>query len=344
MLTRSGPLCAREAREVLIACLWVARAGSMCELRQNGFWRPIKAFYRITDTKFKGRRGPSPRMDGPSMTNDPQNSFTEKDVASRINRYSRLRSVERALRPSVRRRVSLGAAGPREGLLRRLQLLLESTRRAEAGVPVELPEIESVDFELDTLSQRLTDAIRTTPLVQLRATLPHVVGAHRGDAVALLDFWLETMDWDHDPIYLIEYLITLLSTDEIDGRVTLVRDPASVSDGVGRACMRQAGGAFEPEEVTLREASSRLRATSVDLLAEEDLEATIVAMRALKSRVGSCFFDRDFLRSVVQYNATVKNRFSDLAEAAPAREGVVERTLAALRALDFSAIAPAAAV
>jgi len=244
------------------------------------------------------------------------------------------------VRPSVRRRISLAGAGRRQGLLQRLQRLLEAVLVAQArGRTLEsaAAEIESVDAELDGLSLALSRVVRATPLAQFRATLPEVVATHRGDAVALLDYWLEHMDWRSEPIHLVEYLITLLSTDEVGGRTTLVRDPASVSIGVDRACARHADACGDlSDDALVKAAAERLRETSICVLVQDDLEETIVAMREVKESARAGFFDRDLLRSVVQYNTTVKNRFAVLASDHPDRGGVVERTLAALRALDGS--------
>jgi hypothetical protein len=268
------------------------------------------------------------------VTDTTEDSSSEKDVVARINRYSQLRSVERAVRPSVRRRISLAGAGRRQDLLHRLQQLLEQVRVAhgsDRGQAGERAEMASLDAELDDLARELANTVRRMPLAHFRATLPVVVAAHRNDAVALLDFWLETLDWKADPLYLVEYLITLLATEVVDGHTSLVCDPASVSAGVERACERQAA---EGDEGRVREAASLLRRTSMHVLAEDDLEDTIVAMRAVKANARGCFFDRDLLRSIVQYNTTVKNRFAALESAVSDRRGVVERTLAALRALD----------
>jgi len=123
----------------------------------------------------------------------------------------------------------------------------------------------------------------------------------------------------------------------VGGRTTLVRDPASVSIGVDRACARHADACGDlSDDALVKAAAERLRETSICVLVQDDLEETIVAMREVKESARAGFFDRDLLRSVVQYNTTVKNRFAVLASDHPDRGGVVERTLAALRALDGS--------
>jgi len=279
----------------------------------------------------------SGRKDGRLMARSPQAQIDEKDVVARINRYSLLRSVGRAVRPSVRRRISLAGAGRRQDLLGRLQRVHDGVRHASAMGRAPGPEVEGigdVDAELDDLADRLVTTIRATPIASFRAMLPDVVGTHRTDAVALLDFWLDTMDWRTEPFYLVEYLITLLSTEVIDGRATLVRDPSCVSPGVDRACARHAAAA-EGACLQAREAAEQLREASMGLLSEVDLEGTIVAMRSVKAGARDGFFDRDLLRSTVQYNTTVKNRFAALEGAAFERAGCLERTLAALRALDL---------
>ena len=280
------------------------------------------------------------------MSDGTPQTAPERDVATRIGRYARLRAVERALQPSVRRRFSLGGASARQDLVTGLQRLPEGLVRAgrAAGDAHErlADAVRVVDHELDTLDRHLANAVRDTPLSHFRSTLPHVVDRHRNDAAALLDFWLGHIRLDEEPIFLVDYLITLLATEEVDGRVTLVHDPATVTDGVDRACSELADDVARPEDLTARDVAEALRASSVAVLAQDDLQDTIVAMRELKVQARARFFDRDFLRSVVQYNATVKNRFAALAAEATPKRGVVDRTLEALRALDAPprAVAP----
>jgi hypothetical protein len=266
-----------------------------------------------------------------------QSPPSEKDVVVRINRYSALRSVERAISPSVRSRLPLAHAGRRQGVLLQLQRLLGGSvlhSRVPTEPAVALEGLSEVDAELEALGAHLTRTLRRTPLSQFRATLPDVVHAHRGDAVALLDFWLEQMSPGEDPLHLVDYLITLLSTDEIDGQVTVVTDPATVSAGVARAVQGLQEMSASPDAKRAHEVASKLRESSISVLHAEDLEEMIVDMRALKARAADVYFDRDLLRSAVQYNATVKNRFATLLEIDREQDASVMRTLEALRALD----------
>lgn len=262
---------------------------------------------------------------------------SEKDVVGRINRYSSLRSVERAISPSVRRRLPLADAGRRQGVLVRLQRLLDGVF-ARGAAPVEaaidVAGLREVDVELDAFAGQLASTLRRTPLAQFRATLPSVVSSHRGDAVALLDFWLEQMSPGDDPLHLVDYLITLLSTDEVDGQITVVHDPVTVSAGVERAVRGLQGAWAPPDEKRAHDAASTLRASSVEVLHAVDLEPMVVDMRALKASAADVYFHRELLRSAVQYNATVKNRLAALLEIDRAQDASVVRTLEALRALD----------
>jgi len=262
---------------------------------------------------------------------------SEKDIVGRINRYSALRSVERVLSPSVRRRLPLSSATRRQTVLVRMQRLLDGalSRGIEHLEPaVDVEGLRTVDSDLDALAARLATTLRRTPLAQFRATLPEVVSAHRGDAVALLDFWLEQMSPGRDPLHLVDYLITLLSTDEVDGQVTVVTDPATVSAGVERAVLGLQDASVPPDSKRAHEVAARLRESSISVLHEDDLGAMIVDMRTLKANAADVYFDRDLLRSAVQYNATVKNRFAALLEIDREQDAAVLRTLEALRALD----------
>ena len=116
--------------------------------------------------------------------------------------------------------------------------------------------------------------------------------------------------------------------------VTVVADPTKVSAGVERAVRGMQGASAPGDAKRAREVASKLRSSSLEVLHQDDLEALIVDMRALKARAADVYFDGDLLRSAVQYNATVKNRFSTLLEIDRAQDAAVLRTLEALRALD----------
>lgn len=262
---------------------------------------------------------------------------SENDVVGRIHRYAAMRSVERALSPSIRARLPLAGAGRRQSLLLDLQRLLDSAmaRGLDENEPaVDVARLREVDAAIDVVADRLCEVVRGTTLAQFRATLPEVVSSHRADAAALLDFWLDRMSPEDDPLHLIDYLITLMSTNEVEGRITVVKDPTKVSRGVMRAVKRVEAGATPPDAKRAREAAARLREASVSVLHSEDLEALIVEMRAFKVGLADVYFDRDLLRSVVQYNATVKNRFATLLEIDREHDEAILCTLEALRALD----------
>lgn len=265
-------------------------------------------------------------------------TLDEACVVARVTRYSSLRGVERALLPSVRKRVLLPTTRLGARLLGQLQALLEQIRACSRPTAEQaeslLLELAEVDEALERFAGSLTAMIRDTPLAQLRSTLPDLLERSRGEVGALLDLWLESFAPEADGVpFKIDFLVTLLARQRVGGIALLGGDPSRVTPGVARLCdEHEADPDYRAPEL-----ARLFRDAHIELLGLDDLEEIIDRMRTVKSRLGRCLFDRDVLRAVVSYNIAADNRFRELLDLESRKDAVVERTLNALNQLDHAA-------
>ncbi len=258
-----------------------------------------------------------------------------KNLADRVKRYSNLRAAERAVTPTVRGRTLLPSYRLGHELLDDLQRLKGAIRDGQTTVEgVSVDDLAaSIDRDLDAFGTALSGVISATPMVQFRATLPGTAEQAREEVQALLDFCLNLDHFEVWPRALIDYTISLLATETApQGRRVIRTDPCQVTTIVEAQAREQ--GALRDDEVS--HVCDRLRAATIDLLSEDDLEPTIRQIRELKNGLGRRLLHPEVLRSVVTYNVATSNRLLVILSAAREFDTAAEATLESLRALDHA--------
>jgi hypothetical protein len=187
-------------------------------------------------------------------------------------------------------------------------------------------QLEEIDAKLFRFSDQLSLVVKRTPLAQLRATLPFVAQSFPAEAAALLDLCISTTDFELEDPYLIDYLVTLLATDQVGGHRTLKCDPVTVSSGVTAQSQRhqQERGTDDP---VAQRAARLLRDAAMEVSSASGIEPLVTRVRELKREIGLAFFDQDVLRSIVQYNMAVANRFELLSEQERSQDEAMQGTL-----------------
>lgn len=262
----------------------------------------------------------------------------EATIVARVTRYSSLRGVERALLPSVRRRVRLPTTHLGTDLLARLQGLLDRARIGGLGArrvdDRTRDELARIDESLYAFANALSRMIDETPIAQLRATLPMLVDRSRGEVASLLDLCLETFvpGGGGDAFAKVDYLVTLLSRQRSGDFASLHCDPCTVTPGIIRRC----AAADERADEHAAEIARAFRDARIELLAVDDLDEVVQRMRTVKAELDAAWFDRDVLRAIVHYNIAADNRFRELFELEHRRDAAIERTLRALSELDMA--------
>ena len=237
------------------------------------------------------------------------------EIKLRIHRFAQLRSVHRVLAPSI---IALQEADQaqlgrtlREALGRLSVQAKDLTELTDGDRFLFTSGLDGIDRELDGLGTYLLECASGVGPAQMRSTVPRIVEQHPGEVLALLDLLIADGDALEGRLATIEYLITLLSTSERDGRRSICHDPAMLTDDL-RALTAEIGARAEVDtasfELDLFQASSLNPAdASTGELARE--------MRRRKQELGIDCLIPSTLRAIVTYNTRMFNRMHDDLEA-----------------------------
>jgi hypothetical protein len=139
---------------------------------------------------------------------------------------------------------------------------------------------------------------------QLRAEGPRLCEKHADDVRALIDVMLESnLDRDKN-LRLLEYLITLLATDEVNGRRTVVTEPSDLTPGLralGRKCISDTSIDAGSAETVLGQAMS-------SLIRGEDHLSLRDEIRTQKRNLGRHILHPRILSCTVAYNVAMWNQ------------------------------------
>ena len=237
-------------------------------------------------------------------------------------RFARLRSASRALPATAG---DAREANAREkaaaGLRARLSELAEMEAPAKELAKTLKVANAQLDERLDAMEKDLLVRFDTLPFVSLRAAIPRAVESHRREVVALLEVLLGARQDLLERLPQVEYLITMLSTEEVEGRRNIVNDPASITPMLED---------FVVEDVDPKEADAiameLYQAAALDSDAE-NFDEILRAVRAKKQKVGLGCLTQSVLRSVVTYNARMFNSVESQAEASRASDAALEEAL-----------------
>jgi hypothetical protein len=255
------------------------------------------------------------------------------DVRGRLKRYAALRAALRAVSPAFPPETSLE-------LQERVQELSGRLRRAafpeeEPGEATQTPlhaELEQIDQAWAEFSRELLSLVSDLPLSQLRATLPAVQESNPEELLALLDLCVA----DERPLgkrwNLLDYLVTVASTETDDGRKRVALDPATLTPSLEALCTETG----ERSDADLEDLVQEFQAAGEQITRGEPLAPIRARLRDTKTSAVTRLLAPDVLRSVIACNVALWNRLEELTE--------VDRTLAAAerRRLDAGPAAPEA--
>ena len=233
--------------------------------------------------------------------------------SARFRRYTMLRAVQRSfysMRP-------LSGALPADAELREIRERLRALGPDPAdGAPT--PERATAGADIDErllrVSTELRGLVEATPFSELRATLPAASLERREEVAALLDLLLDDGDLCRFAD-LIDYLVTLLTTESLDGMRRATMDPMAVTPSLYELCESIDG--YERPEID--EQVSALSEAILELAQSQSAGPVIERMRSRKASLGRLRFVPEVFRKVVEYNLSVWNCLED--------EIAAERTL-----------------
>lgn len=172
-------------------------------------------------------------------------------------------------------------------------------------------ELLQTDIGLRELATSLRATVDAVALASLRAALPAASAERRDDVLALLELVLEDETGLERRLELLDYLTTLLSTEERGGKRIVARDPSSLTPRLRELGERIASTTAVPLPAVEREFIEAAKRC------ESGGFASVVGeMRARKAALGIAALAPAALRSIVYYNASV---WSALQPAAPER-------------------------
>ena len=224
------------------------------------------------------------------------------DVRARVERFARARAARRALPDVAEILEDTEAREKRAETLRRELGRLSALQSSPDVLQAELARAgTSLDSALDALESDLFARIDRVDFPSLRAHLPRVVETQRREGIALLDVLLGDREGLPSRLGKVEYLVTLLSTEERDGRRQIVHDPVALTPTLARI----------GEEFSALTSASEI-AVEIHQAASLDFDSTnpmrgLVRVRARKEALGLGRFSPEILRAVVTYNARMFN-------------------------------------
>jgi hypothetical protein len=229
-----------------------------------------------------------------------------------VKRYSALRAALRALTPSIvfRQQSELEREfGELRTAIRELAAALpaDAPARLSEDHPV-APLLAKVDAGFESLAHRLRDTVLGISVAQLRASLPDTRAEHPEELCSLLDVCLDD-DLRLEALWpYVDYLVTLLATEQSDGRKWLQRDPATLTRRLAQVTAR-AGECLGSEGAALEQ---ELQQICTELERGEALEPIFGRLGALKKRHCRAVLAPPLLNALVRCNVAVANRIEEL--------------------------------
>lgn len=233
----------------------------------------------------------------------------EQGLQSRVRRFASLRAAQRALG----RAVHPSELEQANRLGRSILIALEGLRGQGGGFRGALPEpaaLARVDEMLDEAAGHIRVTLNRLPIPALRAALQDLSGERLVEAQGLIDLMLDAGLPDSEGLRMLEYLVTLASSEDRHGRRVVVREAAQLSPRLRELCQKlKAEGSGDPLQ-----AERLISQATMMLHADEDLGGVRDRMRQLKEEIGHGIFHPRVLEASVSYNVAMWNRVADLIE------------------------------
>ncbi len=250
-------------------------------------------------------------------------------LRKRMGLFARLRSANRAMPAAAS---DMAVAKRQEARANDLRETLAELAAKEAPPKVLAQELNSrlgeIDRDLDEMKLALLERFDSTSFVSLRAAIPRSVESHRREVISLLDVLLGDRDTLLDRLPRVEYLITILSTEEEDGRRHIVHDPVTLTSALENFSV----DTLEPNDADAI-AMELYQAAALDSESEA-FHDILRTLRARKQIIGLGCLCPAVLRAVVTYNARMFNSVENMAEASRMSDAMLDDEISMLDELN----------
>lgn len=189
-------------------------------------------------------------------------------------------------------------------------------------------ELRQIDAGLSAMEEDLFRRFDAIDFVALRASIPRAVERNRREVIALLEALLCDRENLQERLPRVEYLITILSTEEVDGRRNIVHDPTALTPMIEEFASEIPDSA-EADTVAME----LYQAATLDS-DSENFENVLQSIRARKRKIGIGCLAPSVMRAVVTYNARMYNSVESMTDASRASDAIVDDALLALTELE----------
>lgn len=220
-------------------------------------------------------------------------------LEDRLRRFTSLTAAQRALSRSIHPAELAPLHEQSRSLLIELRDLVRSARGGDMPSSV----IEHLDVALAEQSERTRAFIDQIDMRQLRATIPMIAHQHPDEVCGLVDLLLDGDLSADKHLRTLEYLVTLLSAEEMSGRRSLRRNPAELTDRLRAACeakRESAGNDWVLAERMIDEATAKV-------MQGGDVGAIRDRVRRCKEEFGAHLLHPSVLMASVKYNIAMWN-------------------------------------
>ena len=265
--------------------------------------------------------------------------MNNSDIRRRVQLFSALRAGQRALARCIHPSQVAPLRQRGRDVLIRLQALgaVASDGSQAEKDDEQLAALEETLHEVDGLISAQTaetlEIIQRLEFDQLRATGRRLSLSHPEEVAALVDVMLQGDLNDNKLLRLIEYLVTMMCSEEWNGRLTVVGEASDSTHGL-RQLAREL---LAREEILPIAAVKALGDAEASLMHGDDLRATRDAMREYKEGLGRHFLHPHILDAVVSYNTAMWNQVAAQVETSLGIDQLAEDLLSDLSQQDKAA-------
>jgi hypothetical protein len=242
--------------------------------------------------------------------------LTVYEIRKRVQRFASLRAAQRALNRSLHPSELALANQQGRQILIELQALssraedAECSPRSEREKANDRDDLHRMDLLLHDISLRTRELLESLEISHLRSTASLIAAQHPDEIRGLIDLLLEGDLEDDKNLRTIEYLVTVLSSEERDGRRILVREPSEVSPQLREIAQRQLADG-DAEYLVAEKTFDNTMSMAHD---EPDVGATRDRIRRYKENLGSRVLHPRILKAAVSYNVSMWNRVAGLVD------------------------------
>jgi hypothetical protein len=240
-------------------------------------------------------------------------ALSPEAVRLRSQRFASLRAAQRALSRSVH--PSELAQANEQGRQLVIQLQALGARAGEsvadaAAREQQQAELRRVDALLADVSQRTRAILERVGFSQLRSIVPMLADEHPDEVRGLIDVVIEGGLAEDRDLRTLEYLVTVLCSEQRNGRRILAREPGEVSERLrelGREQLARTDGQAEEAERTFHEALQTISG-------EGEIGEVRDRIRRYKEQLHAQLIHPRVFSAAVAYNVAMWNRVAGLIE------------------------------